>query len=304
MPSEERWRRSRTTRSSISDAPPRSSSTRPAATRASRRAPLRGQAQHVAVLGEQHAVGGQPGRGGEPRVLREHPVLAVDGHEVARPHAPQQLHEVVLAAVAGDVDLRRAGVHDVAAEAEEVADQARDGALVAGDGAGGEHDRVARARRRASRCSPTLTIESAESGSPWLPETKTTRAAAGLVRRARAGASRGASGRRSRPRSSATSALSTMRRPRNATGRPAAHGQVGHALHARDRGREAGDEHAPARAREDLLEGGHDVVLAGREPGLLDVRAVGEQREDAAVAPRARAPRRRCAPRAAPGRRS
>ena len=76
-----------------------------------------------------------------------------------------------------------------------------------------------------------------------------------------------------------------MRRPRKATGRPASRGEVGHALDARDRGGEAGDEDAAARAGEDLLEGGHDRVLAAGGAGLLDVGAVGEQHEHAAVAP-------------------
>ena len=59
-----------------------------------------------------------------------------------------------------------------------------------------------------------------------------------------------------------------MRRPRKATGRPRARREVGHALDPRDRGREARHEHAPARAREHLLEGGNHGVLAGRvRPG-------------------------------------
>ena len=57
-------------------------------------------------------------------------------------------------------------------------------------------------------------------------------------------------------------ALSAMRRPTKPMERPGREGDVGHALDARDRGGEAGDEHAPARAREDVLEGGDDVVLA------------------------------------------
>ena len=68
-----------------------------------------------------------------------------------------------------------------------------------------------------SRCSPRLSIDSAESGSPWLPETNTT---ARWSLSTWPGESRRLSAMRSAPRSSATSALSTMRRPRNATGRP------------------------------------------------------------------------------------
>ena len=137
-----------------------------------------------------------------------------------------------------------------------------------------------------SRCSPTLTIERAESGSPWLPGRRSTTARSPPRPRAWPGERRGASGMRSSPRSSATSALSTMRRPRKATGRRARAREVGHALDARDRRGEAGHEHAAARPLEDVLERGEDRVLAGGEAGLLDVRAVGEEREHAAVAPR------------------
>src|SRR5258708_28574550 len=63
-----------------------------------------------------------------------------------RSNAAEELEEVVLAAVARDVDARGAGVDHVAAETEEVADEARHHALVAGDGPGGEHYRVARPR--------------------------------------------------------------------------------------------------------------------------------------------------------------
>ena len=71
-----------------------------------------------------------------------------------------------------------------------------------------------------SRCSPTLIMESAESGSPWLPDTNTTaRPPPSPV--SEPGEIRAPSERRRRPRSSATSALSTMRRPRKATGRRA-----------------------------------------------------------------------------------
>ena len=114
---------------------------------------------------------GRPAARGQARVLREHPVLAVDGHEVRGPHALQQLDEVVLAAVAGDVDARDVPrMHDVAAAAVEVADHARDRALVAGD----------RRARRARRCRPGPTASVAvlvdadqrqrRHGSPWLPD--------------------------------------------------------------------------------------------------------------------------------------
>ena len=61
--------------------------------------------------------------------------------------------------------------------------------------------------------------ERAESGSPWLPETKRSRVWAGRPERP-AGSVVAESGRRSRPRSIAVVALSTMRRPRKPTSRP------------------------------------------------------------------------------------
>ena len=136
-----------------------------------------------------------------------------------------------------------------------------------------------------SRCSPWLIVDSADSGSPWLPETKTS-AREAKPSRSDAGSIRVTPGSRSSPSSSAVSALSTIRRPRNATGRPASAASRATRLDARDRGREAGDEHAPARPRQRLLERGHERALARRRAGHFDVRAVGEQGQHSAVAPR------------------
>ena len=110
---------------------------------------------------------GEAGRGGEPRVLRQHAVLAVHRDEVARPHAPEQLHEVVLAAVAGDVHSRGAGVHHVAAEAEEVADQAGDRRARCRGWPGRRARRCRRARRRARgarRCRSSTAPRAARPG--------------------------------------------------------------------------------------------------------------------------------------------
>ena len=135
-----------------------------------------------------------------------------------------------------------------------------------------------------SRCSPTLIMESAESGSPWLPDTKTTARSPALARE-RAG---GDSGRlREAQEAEVERHLGVVQHAAAEEGdRPAGPDrEVGHALDAGDRGREAGDEHAPARPLEDLLERGHDGVLAAGEPRLLDVGAVREEGQDAAVAP-------------------
>ena len=135
-------------------------------------------------------------------------------------------------------------------------------ALVAGDRAGGEHHGVAgpgRERRGARRRS---TIERAESGSPWLPETKTTAASAGppasdpAARSARPPGAAGGRGRGPRRRCRPSAGRGTP------TGRPRARRDVGHPLHPGDRGGEARDQHAPAGAIEDVLEGRDHVVLA------------------------------------------
>ena len=91
---------------------------------------------------------GSPAAHGEARVLREHAVLAVDrarGSAAARGASSSTRSSWLPWPETWTRAVPR--VHHVAAEAEQVADEARHRALVAGDGAGGEHDGVARARR-------------------------------------------------------------------------------------------------------------------------------------------------------------
>ena len=301
MPSDERCRRSRTTTSSISEAP-RSRSTRPAPHAGLAPRPEGREAEHVAVLGDEHPVRGDPGVDREPRVLREHAVLAVHGDEVAGPDPAQQLHEVLPAPVARHVDLRGAGVDDVAAEAEEVADEPRDGALVARDGARGEDHGVPGAGRdvavladadHGERRERLALAAGHEDDGP----------VAGPARE-RAGGDPGSFGEAEE--AEVERHLGVVHHAAAEEGdRPAGPDrQVGHALDAGDRRGEAGDEHPAARPLEDLLERGHDGVLAAGEPRLLDVGAVREEREHAAVAPLRERRRRRCARPAAPWRRS
>ena len=118
-----------------------------------------------------------------------------------------------------------------------------------------------------SRCSPMLIIERAESGSPWLPETKTTARSPAPVA---IGAGREADGSpesRSSPRSIATSALSTMRRPTKATGRP---WRTARSATRCMRGIDVAKQEtsdAAAACAQDLLEGGHERVLSPVKPG-------------------------------------
>ena len=71
-----------------------------------------------------------------------------------------------------------------------------------------------------SRCSSTLIIDSAERGSPWLPEAKIA-IRSGACSPMEPGDTIDDSGMRSRPRSRATSVLSIIRRPRKPIRRPA-----------------------------------------------------------------------------------
>ena len=218
-------------------------------------------------------------------MLGEHAVLAVHGDEVAGPDPAQQLDEVLPAAVARHVDLRGAGVDDVAAEAEEVADEPRDRALVARDGARGEDHGVPGAGRDVAVLADADHGERGERLALAAGH-EHDGAVAGRRPRAAAGGIAGRSERRSRPRSSATSALSTMRRPRKRH-RPAGLGRARSATRWM-RGIEVAKQETSTRPRvrsRTSLERGHDVVLAAGEPRLLDVRAVGEQHEHAAVAP-------------------
>ena len=88
----------------------------------------------VAVLGQQDlaaSVAAGEHALGDPRVLRQLAVLAVDRHEVARPDQRQHQLQLFLAAVAGDVDVLDALVDHVGAAAGDVVHHPADRLLVA-----------------------------------------------------------------------------------------------------------------------------------------------------------------------------
>ena len=165
----------------------------------------------------------------------------------------------------------------------EVADQARDAALVAGDRPRREHHGVARAGGHVAVLAQADHRERRER-----------LALAARDEHQRARGERVAQVGRVEPRHAAELQQAEVERRLGVVDhaaaeegdRPARGGrETGHVLDARHRGREARDEHTPAGAREHLLESRDHGVLAGREPRLLDVGAVGEQRQHAAFAP-------------------
>ncbi len=136
-----------------------------------------------------------------------------------------------------------------------------------------------------SLCSSTAMSERADSGSPWLPDTRRAMRSGAAPGSAAAGAMED-SGMRSSPRSIATSALSTIRRPRNPTRRPASRARSATLW---IRGTEVAKHDTSTRPRgalEHVSERGNHRVLAVGMPPALDVRAVGEEDEHAALAPR------------------
>ena len=86
--------------------------------------------QDVAVLGQQHLrLRLAPGEHalGDARVLRQLPELAVNRHEIARPDERQHQLQLLLAAVARDVNVLDALVNHVGAAPRDVVDHAPDG---------------------------------------------------------------------------------------------------------------------------------------------------------------------------------
>ena len=91
--------------------------------------------------------GARRARGGASalRVLGEHPVFAVHGHEVARPGEGQHPSEIVLAGVTGDVQAGIARRVDARPAPAHVVDHVADLTLVAGNDARRQDHRVVRA---------------------------------------------------------------------------------------------------------------------------------------------------------------
>ncbi len=70
---------------------------------------------------------------GHARMLRQLTILAVDGHEIARPHEREHQLQLFVAAMAGDVHVLDPLVNDVRAAPREMIDHAADRFLVPGN---------------------------------------------------------------------------------------------------------------------------------------------------------------------------
>ena len=133
-PSSARCRRSRSTSSPTSPVRVPSISTRPTGALPASRAPVPSNCSTSPFSARSTSgFGSRPGEhaAGDPRVLRQLAVLAVDRHEVARPDQRQHQLQLFLAAVARDVDVLDALVDDVGAAPREVVHHAADRLLVA-----------------------------------------------------------------------------------------------------------------------------------------------------------------------------
>ena len=102
---------------------------------------------HGAVLGEDDPVLRHAGLARELRVRREHPVLAVDRHHVARPQQREHRPQLLLARVAGDVHGRDLLVQHLGPRARELVDRVVHAQLVPGHRLRGDDHRVARLDR-------------------------------------------------------------------------------------------------------------------------------------------------------------
>jgi hypothetical protein len=174
-------------------------------------------------------------------------------------------------------------MHDLAAEAEQVADEPGDRTLVPGDDPGREDDDVAGTggeaavlahadhRQRGQRLALAAGDEDDGPG--------------GEVGLELPGPELRAVGQAEQAEVDRHPGVAHHSAAHEVHGTPGPSGDVGHPLHARDRRGEAGDEDPPPGAVHDVLERGNDVVLATGEPGDLGVGAVGEQHEDPVVPP-------------------
>ena len=266
------------------------------------RAPSGPKRQHVAVLGQQHAVGGQP------RLARP-AARAARACGTRRARAPGSAAARSAAARPGRRGCRgrrrgRAAVPGCTTSQprrKRLLISARDRALVAGDRRARRARPCRRAPRATSRCSPTLTMRQRGERLALAARDEHERAEArGVARATRLDARQRAAGMRSRPRSSATSALSSHAAAEE--GDAGARAAAARSATRWMRGIEVAKQETSTRPRvraRIVLEGGRHVVLAAGAAALLDVGAVGEQREHAALAPGRRAPRGRCARRPA-----
>jgi len=235
----------------------------------------------VAILGEEN-LGLRVASGehalGHAGMLRQLAILAMDRDEVARAHEREHQLELFLAAVAGDVDVLDAFVNHVGAAPGKVIDHAPDRLLVPRNRARRDHDRVVvsdldeamvvdgHARQRRHR----FALRSGTEAQHVL------RGVARDVGIANLDAGR---------YPQIAEALRNLRvlnhpAPDECDFAIELRRQIHEDLHPVGARCERRDDQFSRRAREDLLERFDDLALRSGEPAAIDVRAVGEQRED------------------------
>ena len=184
---------------------------------------------------------------GQPGVLGKLPELAVDRHEVAGPDQVQDQLHLLDAAVTGDVQRRIHGAVDA---------RPRRGGTCGRSSGKMAFSLPGMMRELRATVSPlssemclwlsTATRESADMGSPCVPEMSTVTLFGGRSI-ASCGRSRMPSGISRSPRECAISVTETMLRPITATRRLNCCGKIEHQLNPVDGGAEAGDDHAACR---------------------------------------------------------
>ena len=116
-----------------------------------------------AVLGNEDVAGGNAQRRGGQGMLFQLLVLAVHGQEILGSGQGEHQLLLLLAGVAGNVDIVHAFVDDLRAQQQQAVDDLGHALLVAGDGLSRDDDEIAGAHR----------------GSPWLPVVTSTTCSGG-----------------------------------------------------------------------------------------------------------------------------
>jgi hypothetical protein len=220
---------------------------------------------------------------GQAGVLRELAELAVNGHEIARPHQVEHQLHFLHAGVPGDVQRRvHAAVHDVGPAARHVVDHAEDGLLIAGNDARAQNHRVApvhgdlfvvvdgHARERRHRLALSARNEDGDFVGRKVHDIL--RAKQNPVGNIEQAERMGDFGDRDHAAADYGDTASVFL------------GEIEHQLDAVDGGTETGDHNAALRTVENLLHAGADGALALGIPGPVGIGGIGEQQLDATLA--------------------
>ena len=243
---------------------------------------LRVDLERPAVLGAEDVLRRDPDGLGELAVQHQPLVVAVDGHDVARPREVEHQLDLLLEAVARGVDRGVARRHHVGADVVEPVDRLVDRALVARDRRRGEDDRVALAQldlRVVAVGHPPQRGERLALGARGDDDDLLRRVVVDLAQRHEHALGHGDVAQRAPDvdvlahRAPDERHLAVERRRR-----------VDDLLDAVDVRGEAGDHDPPLAALEDALEVGADHRLARGEAGAVGVRGVAAQQQQALAA--------------------